>query len=388
MGSFQVASDEQIRQGRVTDVYFERVIESLRSRGINPMVSMEVRASGLPQGREWSVFTGLEEALELTSGLPVNVRAFDEGELFAAGEPVFSVSGRYLDFGVFETALLGFLCQASGVATTAARCRKAAGERTLISFGARRMHPAIAPMIERNAYVGGCDGVAVVESAKRLGIEPSGTMSHTLILCARDEKLAYELFDEAMGPQVQRIALIDTFQDEKFGALYAARVLGDRLFAVRLDTPGSRRGDFLEIMREVRWELDIRGFGHVGIFLSGDIDEYKILEYNEMAFGYGVGTHISNSPVINFAMDIVEIEGQPLSKRGKTSGLKQVYRCAADGARLTLLDRAERPACPVCDGAMEPLLKERLREGERLAADPPPSEIRSRVVGRLGEVAL
>ncbi len=388
MGSFQVASDEQIRQGKVTDVYFERVVEALRSRGINPLVSMEVRASGLPRDRAWSVFTGLEEVLELTSGLPVTVRALDEGELFTAGEPVLSVTGRYLDFGVFETAVLGFLCQASGVATTAARCRKAAGDRALISFGARRMHPAIAPMIERNAYVGGCDGVAVVESAERLGIEPSGTMSHTLILCTRDEKLAYELFDQVMGPDVKRIALVDTFQDEKFGALYAARVLGDRLYAVRLDTPGSRRGDFLEIMREVRWELDIRGFGDVGIFLSGNIDEYKILEYNEMAFGYGVGTHISNSPVIDFAMDIVEIEGHPLAKRGKTSGLKQVYRCPVDGARLTVLERAEGPACPTCAGPMEAMLKERLRDGQRLASDPPPAEIRSRVLGRLGEVEL
>ena len=122
-------------------------------------------------------------------------------------------------------------------------------------------------MIERNAFIGGCDGVAVVESAELLGEEPSGTMAHTLILCAQDEKLAYELFDEVMAPEVKRIALVDTFQDEKFGALYAAEVLGDRLYGVRLDTPGSRRGDFLKIMQEVRWELDIRGFGNVKIFI-------------------------------------------------------------------------------------------------------------------------
>jgi len=195
---FQVASDEHIKQGKVTDVYFERVAEALKSRGINPVVSMEVRTNSLPDGWKWGVFAGLEELMELVEGLPVEVRSMDEGELFTGGEPVLSVTGRYLDFGVFETAMLGFLCQASGIATNAARCRVAAGERTVISFGARRMHPAIAPMIERNAFIGGCDGVAVVESAERIGEEPSGTMSHTLILCAQDERVAYEAFDEAM----------------------------------------------------------------------------------------------------------------------------------------------------------------------------------------------
>src|SRR5436309_9975923 len=31
------------------------------------------------------------------------------------------------------------------------------------------------------------------------------------------------------------------------------------LFRSRLDTPSSRRGDFLRILQEVRWELDLRG---------------------------------------------------------------------------------------------------------------------------------
>ena len=75
------------------------------------------------------------------------------------------IEGVYLDWAQYETALLGLLCQASGIATKAARCKKAAGERQVISFGARRMHPAIAPMIERNAFIGGCDGVAVTKAA-------------------------------------------------------------------------------------------------------------------------------------------------------------------------------------------------------------------------------
>ncbi|HEY5531804.1 MAG TPA: nicotinate phosphoribosyltransferase [Candidatus Anoxymicrobiaceae bacterium] len=386
--SFQVAPDDHIKQGRVTDVYFERVIESLRRRDINPLVSMEVRASGLPRNWTWSVMAGLEEVLELVDGLPLTMRAIDEGGLFYSNEPVMSVTGHYLDFGKYETALLGLLCQASGIATNAARCRKAAGPRPVISFGARRMHPAIAPMIERNAFIGGCDGVAVIESAELIGEEPSGTMSHTLILCCQDERLAYEIFDEAMGADVKRIALVDTFQDEKFGALYAAEVLGERLYAVRLDTPGSRRGNFLQIMQEVRWELDIRGYTNVRIFISGDIDEDKILEYNDVADAYGVGTYISNSPVVNFAMDIVEVDGAPLAKRGKPSGLKQLWRCPTDKQRLTTLASVETAVCPCCGEPMEPALKVRYADGRKVIPDPSPRQIREHVIEQLKDVDL
>ena len=385
---FHIAPEEHIKQGKVTDVYFERVRDALRKKGINPLVSMEVRAYSLPRDWQWSVFAGLEELMELVDGLPVSLRVLPEGTLFKAGEPVLSMTGKYLDFGIYETAILGLICQASGIATGAARCKCAAGERPVISFGARRMHPALAPMIERNAFIGGCDGVAVIESAELIGEVPSGTMSHTLVLCTQDERLAFEIYDEAVDPGVKRVAIVDTFQDEKFGALYAAEVLGGKLFAVRLDTPGSRRGDFLKIMREVRWELDIRGYDHVKIFISGGIDEVKITEYNSVADAYGVGTNISNSPVVDFSMDIVEIEGKPLAKRGKESGLKQLWVCPRCGFRVQTLYKESSETCHECGGAAEGLLKETYKEGQRLTVTPEPREIRSFVLEQLATVEI
>jgi nicotinate phosphoribosyltransferase len=385
---FYIASDEDIRAGKVTDVYFRRVIAALEKRSINPVVNMEVRAGGLPGDWRWAVFAGLEEVLELVDGLPVELRSIDEGTLFSADEPVLSIKGRYLDFAVYETALLGLICQASGIATTSARCRLAAGERTVISFGARRMHPAIAPMIERNAYLGGCDGVAVVQSAELIGLKPSGTMAHSLILCAGDEKIALEAFEESLEPGVPLIALIDTFQDEKFGALFAAEVLGDRLSGVRLDTPGSRRGDFKKIMQEVRWELDVRGFGDVKLFVSGNLDEYNILEYNGVADAYGVGTHISNSPVVNFSADIVEVDGELRSKRGKKAGLKQLWTCPECDFRSVTLADVELASCPAGGELMEPLIKDQYADGRRLRAARSISEMRASVVESLGSVEL
>jgi nicotinate phosphoribosyltransferase len=43
---------------------------------------------------------------------------------------------------------------------------------------------------------------------------------------------------------------------------------------------------------------------------------------------YGVGTSITNARSIDLAMDIVEIDGKPLAKRGKMSGSKSVLRCS------------------------------------------------------------
>ncbi len=380
---FHISPADHIKQGKVTDVYFERVKASLRKRGINPVVTMEVRASSLPGKWNWAVFAGLEELLHLVEGLPVSMCALDEGTFFKAGEPVLSITGRYLDFGVFETAILGLICQASGIATNAARCKRAAGERLLISFGARRMHPAIAPMIERNAFIGGCDGVAVIESAELINEPAWGTMSHSLILCARDEKIAFEAFDQAVDPAVKRVALVDTFQDEKFGAVNAAKILGNKLFAVRLDTPGSRRGDFLQILKEVRWELDIRGFKDVKIFVSGGLDEDKINELNPCADAYGVGTHISNSPVVNFSMDIVEVDGEPLAKRGKESGAKQLWVCDNCGQRFQTLMKEDKVRCDLCGGPTRGLLVEYIKDGKIAKNVPTPQEIRSFVLRQL-----
>jgi nicotinate phosphoribosyltransferase len=379
---FHVASNEDILSGKVTDVYFTNVVKALRHLDLNPHVAAEVRAGSFPEDWEWAVFAGLEESLRLLEGRPVDVYAMPEGTLFRTEETVLIVEGRYQDFAVLETALLGFLCQASGVATKAARCRVAAGERMVISFGARRMHPAITPMIERNAFIGGCDGVAVVASAELIGEKPLGTMSHSLLLCVGDEARAFRAFDATADAYIRRVALVDTFQDEKFGALTAAEALGDRLFAVRLDTPSSRRGDFLKIIREVRWELDLRGFREVKIFLSGGLDEHDILRYNAYADAYGVGTSISNAPVVDYSLDIVEVEGKPRAKRGKMSGKKQVFRCPSCGESL-LKPWDEAPPLCGCGEKMEPLLRRYLEKGKLVQELPAPQQIRSYVLRQL-----
>jgi nicotinate phosphoribosyltransferase len=384
---FHVASLEDIKAGRVADVYFHRTVQILRARGIKTRVKAEVRLKSLPPGWPWGILAGIEEVARLLEGVPVDVTTMEEGNVFGAYQPILTIEGVYVDWAEYETALLGLLCQASGIATKAARCKKAAGDRQVISFGARRMHPAIAPMIERNAFVGGCDGVAVTKSAELIEADPMGTIPHSLVLVIGDTVEALRAFHEVIDPKVRRVALIDTLQDEKFEAIRVAEALGKDLYAVRLDTPSSRRGDFFRILEEVRWELDYRGFDHVKLIASGGIDEHEILRLNPLVDAYGVGTAIANAPVLNFALDIMEIDGRPMAKRGKRSGSKLVYRCRACRATVVVPVHRPRTTC-ACGGAYEALLKPLIREGRIVRDLPPPRTVREHVLEELRHVEL
>ncbi len=385
---FLTADPKEVLEGRITDVYFERALTILKAKGINPVVKAEFIAKELPREWPWAILTGTSEAIELMKHLKIKVRTMAEGSVFYPYEPVMEIEGRYQDFCIYETALLGLICQASGVSTQAARMKKLAGDRLVMSFGARRMHPVLAPMIERNAYVGGCDGVAVVKSGEVIGEDPMGTMPHALILCMGSTVEAIRAYDEVLDPKLKRVALIDTFQDEKFEVLNVAEALGERLYAVRFDTPGSRRGNFYRILEEARWELELRGYGHVKFFVSGGIHEEDIPALNPLVHGYGIGTSISNAPVIDFAMDIVEVGGKPLAKRGKWSGSKQVLACERCGERTIVpLAGKEQHPCS-CGGTFDDLLIPLLDNGKMLLKQEPAARIRESVLQSVRDLEL
>ncbi|GAB4373232.1 MAG: nicotinate phosphoribosyltransferase [Deltaproteobacteria bacterium] len=377
-----IPGPEEIRRGETTDIYFRRTMEVLRKTGHDrvPVVA-EIAVKSFPGRYDFAVLSGMEEMLSLLAGRAVDAVAMAEGALFFPGEPVASIAGPYGEFCEMETALLGVLCQASGVATRTARIKRLAGDRTVLSFGARRMHPALSTLIDRNAFIGGADGVSVVRSAAFLGEEPQGTMPHALILLLGDTVRAARAFDETVDPKVPRICLIDTLQDEKFEAIRVAEALGKKLAGVRLDTPASRRGNFRRILREVRWELDLRGHSHVRILVSGGVGEEDVAALRDLVDGFGVGTSISNAPTIDFALDLVEVEGNPLAKRGKLSGAKQVVRCSACGEKSRSVVPAGRAEVRCgCGGTMRRLLLPAVKGGKVLVDPVPPRELRRRVL--------
>jgi nicotinate phosphoribosyltransferase len=371
---FNSATDAEILNADVADSYFHRTMRILRARGLEDTPVHAELAYKTSDPDEWFVVAGLDEVAYLLDEVDVDARAVPEGTICRPHEPVLTLSGPYGAFAEHETAILGLLCQASGVATGAARCRLAAGEKPVISFGARRMHPAVTPMIERSAYLGGCDMVAVDLAVERLGIPATGTTPHALVLVLGSTAEAARAFDEVMEPHVPRTIIIDTFDDEKFGALLAARAIPDSIYAIRMDTPGNRRGDFSDLMREVRWELDRNGFEHVKIFASGGIDVEYILHLNPVCDAYGVGGAIADAPMIDYSLDIVEVDGEDRSKRGKRGGRKRLLELK-DGRR-TILPETE----PTPEGATDVLSP--LRE---LYSFPPDiGALRQRVLDQLG----
>lgn len=350
---FNTASEAEILGGSVADVYFYRTMEVLRARGLEDTPAHAEVSLKTSDPDAWYVLAGLDEVAGLFEGVAdVDVRALPEGTICRPYEPVLTLSGPYGAFAEHETAILGFLCQASGIATGAARCKLAAGDRPVTSFGARRMHPTITPMIERAAYLGGCDGVAVELAARRIGIPATGTVPHALALVLGSTAEAARAFDETIDGSVPRTILIDTYDDEKFGALIAADAIPDSISAVRLDTPGNRRGDFRDLMQEVRWELDRHGYGHVEIFASGGIGVDDILHLNPICDAYGVGGAIASAPMIDFSLDIVEVAGEDRSKRGKRGGRKRLLRLP-DGSRETL--PADAPAPDGAEDLLTPM---------------------------------
>jgi len=357
MPPFDIVGPDAIRDGTATDAYFSRTETTLRHAERNPTVVAEVTADQFPDG-DFELFAGVKDAASLLSGLDVDVDAMGEGQLFDGG-PVLRIEGPYLEFARFETSLLGFLSHASGMATNALEARRAAPDSTVLSFGARHVHPSIAATVERSALLAGFDGFSHVAAGDVLGREAGGTMPHALLICfgRGEQERAWRAFDEAVAPDVPRVALCDTYSDEVDEVLRAVETLGDDLDSVRIDTTGSRRGDLKHIVREVRWELDARGHGDIDVFVSGGLGPAELRHLRDVADGFGVGGHVSNADPVDFALDIVEVDGEPAAKRGKLSGTKQVYRTPDGGHHVGLAAR-EGP-----EGG-EPLLEPLIRDGE------------------------
>lgn len=164
----------------------------------------------------------------------------------------------------------------------------------------------------------------------------------------------------------------------------AADSLGNHLNGVRLDTPSSRRGDMAEIVREVRWELDLRGYKNVKIVVSGGINEENVENIARAgADAFGVGTSVSNAPTIDFAADIVEVEGETFVKRGKLGGKKQVWRCSRCFTYKVTPWNSEAQLCPKCGEKMEELLKKVVENGRIVVDLPTAGEARNYVMKQL-----
>ena len=308
--------------GETADVYFPRTVEILKKEGINPIATMEV----FP--RKAGILCGIEEVKALLEKvLPADNRevwALAEGESFDQKEVILRIKAPYQSYGTYETTYLGILAHCSGWATAARECVAAAQGIPVISFGARHVHPSVVGVMECSAIVGGCSGCASTVGAKLAGMKPIGTIPHALIIILDSTAKATLAFDKHMPPEVPRIALVDTFEDEVRESVAVAKAMQGKLQGVRLDTPSERGRVTADLVKEVRAWLDLEGFKEVKIVVSGGFNPERIRQFISQSAPvdiFAVGSYISDAQPIDFTADLHEVEGKPIAKRGRMPGI-------------------------------------------------------------------
>jgi nicotinate phosphoribosyltransferase len=313
------ATHEEIIAGWTTDIYFLKTRDVLRAAGLleTPVVA-EVFT------RRPGVFAGAEEVIRLFKSLPnpPKVESIKEGSEFEAKEVLMRITGTYDSFGLYETVLLGMLASSTAWATAAKECVVAAEGRSVLCFGARHVHPAIASVMERSAKIAGCSAMSCILAAKLCGEEPKGTVPHAAILIVGDTVKLAKLYDSCVPEEEPRIVLVDTFKDEAEETMRVAACLGERLSGVRLDTPGERGGVTPDLVKEIRWRLNAGGFPDVQIIATGGLNPDRIRILNGAgADVYGVGSYITHGAKRDMTMDIKMVDGRPVAKRGRLPGL-------------------------------------------------------------------
>jgi nicotinate phosphoribosyltransferase len=300
--------------------------------------------------------------------------AIPEGTPVFAGEPLLTVRAPLIEAQIVETYLLATISFQTMIASKAARIVEAAGGRSVVEFGTRRAHtPEAGVLAARAAYIAGCIGTSNTESGFRFGIPVYGTSAHSWVLAFPSELEAFRALQRLLGPST--IYLIDSY-DTLEGARRAVS-LGRPIWGVRLDS-----GDLKTLVPAVRKILDDAGLNDARIMVTGDLNEYRILELAAAGLpvdALGVGTELATSadcPKLGAVYKLVELEyaGQK-HFTAKFSEDKQTYPGAKQVFRFPDHDLIacawECPTCPSGDrDGAEALLRPVVLNG-RLVQDLP-----------------
>jgi len=354
----------------LTDLYQLTMAEAYLYAGMEESAAFEFYVRDLPVNRGFLIASGLESVRRFLENLHFSSQdvaylaqtgrfskklldylsrlrftgdlyALPEGTVCFANEPLIRLVAPIPLAQLVETRLINLLHFETIISSKAARCSLAAdGRATLVDFGLRRAHGAEAGLLAaRSSYMAGFSGSATVLAGALYGIPLFGTMAHSYIEAFGGEQEAFVSYARANRNNVT--LLIDTYDTLQGAghAVKAARQLaqeGIRTHAVRLDS-----GDIPTLSRQVRNLLDQNDLREVGIFVSGNIDEYairKLLDEGAPVNGFGVGTKLDTSedaPYLECAYKLVEYAGKPRMKtsQGKATwpGCKQIFRRSENG---------------------------------------------------------
>ena len=404
----------------LTDLYQLTMLQAYFDEGMEDTAVFEFFVRDLPPQRNFLLTAGLEQVLQFLENLRFSpeeldwltacgrftrdfircletlrftgdVHAMPEGTPFFPHQPILRITAPIAQAQLVESRVINLLHFQTLIASKAVRSVLEAPGKLLVDFGLRRAHGAEAGLLAaRAAYLAGYSGSATVLAGAQFDVPLYGTMAHSYIQAHADETAAFEHF--AHSHPTNTVFLIDTYDTEAATekvVKLAPRLeqQGIHIKAVRLDS-----GNLSEHAHKVRHILDQGGCRKIGIFCSGNLDEYAIrqlLADGAPIDGFGVGTLLDTSadaPYLDCAYKLVEYAGQPNRKRseGKATwpGRKQVYRLhAADGTLERDILTLEHDTHP---GA--PLIKPFMQAGKRLSPPEPLQTIRQRAADELARL--
>jgi nicotinate phosphoribosyltransferase len=400
-----------LRRGDYTDKYFEnivRILEAAAARGytfaghsprsltVDPgsaaVGDLVVEAQVFTRREPFALIAGVDAALAMirhVSGYfedgaqkqrfvetyqSLEVEAVEDGVIVEYGgrpeevRPVLKIRGRYRDFAMLETPLLGILTRASRLATNIYDVLQVSNGKQMLFFPARFDVPEVQAVdgyaywlaVQRYNAESGRQTTPLVSTdaqARWWGGRGGGTIPHALVAAyMADTAEAMIAFAETMPAGVPRIALVDFNNDvvgdslrvlDAFWTRYQAALENADaeeqrrwlLNGVRLDTspnvrdvslsegdPGGVSPKLVRLVREAldnawnRWNVPTRFrevaqayCRNVRIVVTGGFHRDRIAAYEAEGVpvdGYGVGSSLLRNDLetnTDFTLDVVRI---------------------------------------------------------------------------------
>jgi nicotinate phosphoribosyltransferase len=264
----------------------------------------------------------------------LRVAALFDGDEIAPWETVLTIEGDYSLFAHLETLYLGVLARRTLISRNVRDVVSAAQGKPILYFPARFDHWQVQTGDGWAAHIAGAIGVSTDAQASWWGGRGMGTVPHGLIAAyGGDTARAARRFADRFADHVNVIVLVDFENDSVRTALEVADALGERLWAVRLDTAGTMvdralwqemgrfnpTGVVPELVWKVRAALDDAGHDRVRIVASGGFDARRIRAFEDARVpvdAYGVGSSLLRG-ANDFTADVVRVEGKPCAKVGR-----------------------------------------------------------------------
>ena len=383
----------------LTDLYELTMLQAYWANSMHQEAVFSFFSRKLPQERNFLLACGLDDVLAYLEELHFTPRALDylhglqmfqegflhwlssftfQGDVYAmpegtvcfAHEPLLEVVAPIGQAQLLESYLINQYHVQTLAASKAARVSLAAGDKKVIDFGLRRIHGIDAGLkAARGFYVAGVQATSNVLAGAAYGIPVSGTMAHSFIQAHDNELDAFRNFARAFP---QTVLLVDTF-DSLEGTRKVIQLAGElgaefQIRGIRIDS-----SDLKELSFELRQELDTAGLHEVGIFASGSLDEYRVLDLVESGApvdGFGVGTKMgvsNDAPYLDMVYKLASYAGKGRMKTsiGKETlpHQKQVFRQERDSTYIQDILAASTETHPG-----RPLLRQVMHKGKRLSA--------------------